>query len=42
MSYPMVRGTALIPRRFWDYVTVFDDIQYKDLVEKGFIISNYN
>ncbi len=36
----MIRGKVNIPERFWDYVTVFDDKQFQDLLEKGFYVSN--
>jgi DNA/RNA endonuclease G (NUC1) len=44
MNYPilMVRGNAFIPKRFWNYVTVFNEEQYENLIKKGFIISNLN
>lgn len=42
MKYPilLVKGDAFTPKRFWHYVTVFDDTQYNDLIEKGFVVSN--
>jgi len=37
----MVKGTAGVPERFWDYIEI-NESEEKEYREKGYVLSNKN